>query len=60
VRPRAHVAHAIGHASRELSDRLVADGRQERVAVWEMPVGGVGDDADHARYFAQHDRVRAS
>ena len=60
VRPWTHLAHAIGHASGQLSDRLVADGRQERVAVSEMPVGSVGDDADHARHFAQHDRVRAS
>ena len=60
VRPWTHLAHASGHASRELSDRLVADGRKERVAVCEMPVGSVGNDADHARRFAQHDRVRAS
>src|SRR3954463_4729525 len=31
VRPWTHLAHAIGHASRERSDRLVADGCQQRV-----------------------------
>ena len=60
VRPCADLAHTVGHPPRELSDRLVADRREERIAVREMPVGGVGDDADHARHLAQHDRVRAS
>ena len=41
-------------------DRLVADRREERVAVGEMAVSGVGDDADLARDLAQHDRVWAS
>jgi hypothetical protein len=41
-----------------LSERDVADGREERVAVGEMPVRGVGSDPDHARSLAQHDRVR--
>jgi hypothetical protein len=59
VRAWPHLAHAIGHASGEFTDRFVADGGQERVTVVEMPVGGVGDDADHARDLAQHDRVRA-
>ena len=58
VRARAYLAYAIGHASSELSDRLVTDGREERGTVAEMPVGGVGDDPDHARHLAQHDRVR--
>ena len=60
VRPRADLAHAVGHASRELADRLVTDRREEGVAVGEVPIGGVGDDADHARHLAEHDRVRAS
>src|SRR3954451_6512777 len=37
VGPSTYLAHAIGHALSELSDRLVADGREERVAVAEMP-----------------------
>src|SRR5205085_2752544 len=60
VRPRAYVAHAIGHASSELSDGLIADRGEERVTVGEMPVCGVRNDADHARDLAQHDRVRAA
>src|SRR3954451_25310506 len=33
VWPRAHPAHASGHAPRELFDRLVAHGCEERIAV---------------------------
>jgi hypothetical protein len=60
VRPCTYLAHAAGHATSELSDRLVADRREERIAIGEMPIGGVGDDPDHARDLAQHDRVRAA
>jgi hypothetical protein len=60
VRSRADLAHPVGHAPSELCHRLVADRREQPVAVGEMPVGGVGDDADHARHLAQHDRVRAA
>jgi len=60
VRPGTYLVHAVGHALSELSDRLVADRREERIAVGEMPIGGVGDDPDHARDLAQHDRVRPS
>jgi hypothetical protein len=60
VWPATYLAHSIGHAPCKRSDRLVADGRQQRVAVGEMPVGRVRDDPDHARHLAQHDRVRAS
>src|SRR4051794_22388667 len=58
VRPRPYLAYAIGHARSELSDCLVADGREERVTVREVSIGGVRDDPDHARDVAQHDRVR--
>ena len=57
-RSRAHLTHPVGHALSELFDRGVANGRQERVAVGEMAVGGVRDDTDHARHLAEHDRVR--
>jgi hypothetical protein len=60
VRACTYLAHPVGHAPRELSDRLVADRREERIAVGEMPIGGVGHDPDHARDLAQHDRVRAA
>jgi hypothetical protein len=60
VRPRTYLAHAAGHPSSELSDRLVADRREERIAIGEMPIGGVGDDPDHACDLAQHDRVRTA
>src|SRR5690242_19818048 len=60
VGPRADLAHAVGHTPREVSDRLVADRREEAIAVRKMPVGGVGDDADIARHLAQQDRLRTS
>ena len=58
ARPGTYLAHAIGHALSELSDRLVADRREERVAVGEVSVCGVRNNPDHARHLAQHDRVR--
>ena len=60
VRPRAYVAHAARHALSEIADRPVTDGSEEGVAVGEVPIRGVGDDADHARHLAEHDRVRAA
>ena len=60
LRPRTYLAHPIGHPLRELADCFVADGREERVTVWEMPVGGIGDDPDHASHLAKHDGVRAA
>ena len=58
VRSRADPAHPFCHALRQPSHRLVADRREQRVAIGEMPVGGIGNDPDHARHLAQHDRVR--
>ena len=52
-----------------MSNELPASARRVReaahalgldIAVREMPVGSIGDNADHARHFAQHDRVRTS
>jgi hypothetical protein len=60
VWPRTYLAYAIGHSLRELADRFVADGREERVTVGEMPIGGIGDDPDHASHLAKHDGVRAA
>jgi hypothetical protein len=58
MRARADLAHPVGHAPSELPDRLVADRREQRIAVGEVPVGGVGNDTDHARHLSQHDGVR--
>jgi hypothetical protein len=58
VRSRADLAHPVGHAASELPDCLVADGREQRIAVSEVPVGGVGNDPDHACHLAQYDGVR--
>ncbi len=60
VRPRTYLAHATGHALRKSSDRLVADRREERIAVGEVPVGGVRNNPHHARHLAQYDCVRAA
>jgi hypothetical protein len=57
VRPGSYPADAIGHALGELCDRLVANGREQRIPVGEVPVGGVRNDPDHARDLAQHDRL---
>jgi hypothetical protein len=57
---RAHSAHPIGHALSQPSHRCVADRRQERVAVGEMPVGGVGHHTHHAGRFTEHHGVRAA
>jgi hypothetical protein len=59
VRPRTYLAHPFGHALSERSDRLVADRREERITVAEVPICGVRNDPDHARHLAQHYRVRA-
>jgi len=59
VRPGTYLAHAIGHALSELSDRLVADRREERITVGEVSVRGVRNNPDPTRHLAQHDRVRA-
>jgi hypothetical protein len=58
VCPRADLAHPVCHALSEPSDRLVAHCREQRVAVGEVAVGGIGNDPDHARHLAQHDGVR--
>ena len=57
VRTGPHFVHPVGHALRELADRFILYGSKEGVAVGEMPVGGVGDHADHARHLAQHHGV---
>jgi hypothetical protein len=44
----------------ESSERGVADCCKECLAVGEMPVGGIGDDPDHARHLAQDDGVRST
>jgi hypothetical protein len=49
VCPRADLAHPVCHALSEPSDRLVSDRREQRVAVVEMPVGGIGNHPDRAR-----------
>ena len=58
VSARAHLAHPFSHSLSQLAERSVADRRQERVAVGEMAVGGIGDDPDHPRDLAKDDRVR--
>jgi hypothetical protein len=60
LRSRTDLAHPVGHAPSELSDRLLADRREQRVTIGEVPVRGIGNYADHARYLAQHDRVRTA
>ena len=60
VRPRAHLVHACRHTLSEFSDRRVAYRREQGVPVGEVPVGGVGNDSDHACHLAQHDRVRTA
>jgi hypothetical protein len=59
VRSGVDLAHPVGHALGELSDRLIAYRGEQRVPVGEMSVGGIWNDPDHARHLAQHDRVRA-
>ena len=60
MRPGPYPAHSIGHPLSELSDRLVSDRRQERVAVGEVPVGGIGHHAHHPCRFTQYDGVWAA
>jgi hypothetical protein len=42
----------------KLFHRGLAYGRQEGVAVGEMPIGGVRNDPDHACNLAKDNRVR--
>src|SRR5262249_4364782 len=58
--PGAYGVDALGDAPRELADRPVAYRREQRVAVGEVAIGGVGHDADPARDLAEHDGVRAA
>src|SRR5262249_44517499 len=60
MRPRAPAVHPGGHALSGPARGGVADSRQERVAIGEMAVGGIRDNADHARDFAQDDRLGAA
>jgi hypothetical protein len=60
MRPRADLAHPVCHALRQPSDRLVADRREQRVAVGEMPVGGIGYDAHQPGRLPQQNRFRPS
>jgi hypothetical protein len=52
--------HAVTDAVSEDSDRFVANRAKERVKVCEVSVGGVGDNAHHARGLTQHDCVRTA
>jgi hypothetical protein len=56
---RTHSSHPVGHPLSESIHRGSAHRCQERVAVGEMTVGGIGNNPNHARHLAEDNRVRS-